>query len=243
MGLLVSKGYLSNIVETRTNGGTFNWNEETQLWEFQINDLVYTNETGFHFTNMSLEEARLAGLFTEGGENDIRYNEEEGQIELEARKAKMLNAINKDEYTVTVNWSSESINDPRIILLFDYYDEKDLGEGEGFIILFRANTNFVRLQSVSKGESYRTLKTFYYKGTGLIPDYSDEPDFYAERHTAELEISRVNDTTKKVTVYLDSVYITEFTYTQSEMETDVYYGVGSQKNIDSDVYVHSMSAN
>lgn len=240
---LINNGYLSGVIESRSEGGSFSWNNESKLWEFQLDGRIYTNETGFNFTSMSLDQAKASGLFTEGGTNDVRYNEEEGQVELEARKAKMLNAINKDEYTINVTWSSESVNDPRIIFLFDYYDETDLGEGEGFIILFRANTNFVRLQKVRNGESYTTLKTFSYKNTGLIPNYSDEPDFYGLQHQTKLVITRVNDTTKLIKIYLDGTYITEFTYTQEVMETDVYYGVGSQKNIDSDVYVQSMSAN
>lgn len=240
---LYNNSYLSQMITPLNPEGEFIWNIDSQLWEFHNNGSVYTNLDGFDFSSNTLAQAVSGGAFIEGGDANVRYNETTGVVELEARRGKIINAINKDEYTVTINWSTETNNDPRVLLIFDYHDATDLGEGEGYIILLRANTNFARLQSVRNGESYSTISTFYYTNSGIIPKWSDDRTWYGNKHESKLVISRVNETTKNVAVYIDGTFLCDFNYNQTLITEDVYYGVGSQKNIDSDVYVHTMSAN
>ena len=183
--LLVS-GYIDIRVTPQQDVATFGWNVDDQEWQLFIDGNPYSEESsGYDFGNITIDDAINDGMYVYQ-EGNIDYDEEEGRLVFDPRKGKTLKSTSADEYSFTVKWSTENLNDARILFMFDYYDESDLDTGDGFSILFRKNTNFVRLHKVTNGTRFTHVSTFNYASSGIIPNYTVDDSWYGEVHTTKL---------------------------------------------------------
>ncbi|AIO18014.1 hypothetical protein KQ51_00110 [Candidatus Izimaplasma bacterium HR1] len=238
---LLTEGYIDIRVTPQQDTATFGWNTIDQEWQLFVDGNPYSEETsGYNFGDITIDDAINDGMYVYQ-ENNITYDEDEGRLVFDPKKGKTLKSTSADEYSFTVRWSTENLNDARILFLFDYHDDTDLDKGEGFSILFRKNTNFVRLHTLTNGTKFSNPITFNYASSGIIPNYTVDDSWYGEVHTTKLVITRVNSTTKNVAIHVDGVYLTDFNYTQSVIGETVYYGVSNIKKTDSEAYVYSIN--
>lgn len=237
---LLTTGYVDKRISPQQSNATFGWNIDDQNWQLFIDGNPYSEPSdGYDFGNISIDDAINDGMYVYQDGN-ITYDEDNGRLVFDPRKGKTFTSTENDEYSFSVTWSSENLNDARILFMFDYYDESDLDKGDGFSILFRKNTNFVRLHKVTNGTSFSHVSTYYTTTSGIIPDYRVDDTWYGLTHTCKFVITRVDATTKNVAIYVDGERLTDFNYNQAALPGQVYYGVSNIKRTDSEAYVYSI---
>lgn len=241
LSMLLSTGYIDKRVIPQQENSSFGWNIDSQEWQLFIDGNPYSKPSdGYDFNNISIDDAKNDGMYVYQDSN-ITYDEDNGRLVFDPKKGKAFTNTDSDEYSFSVTWSSENLNDARILFMFDYYDESNLDKGDGYSILFRKNTNFVRLHRVTNGTRFSNAVTYYTTSSGIIPDYRIDDTWYGLTHTCKFDITRVNATTKNVAIYVDGEYLTSFNYTQEVQQGQVYYGVSNIKRTDSEAYVYSIN--
>lgn len=238
---LLTTGYIDIRVTPQQDSATFGWNVDEQEWQLFIDGNPYSEPSdGYDFNNITLEDAVNDGMYV-FQENNVEYDETSGAVVMDPRKGKLLKSTTKDEYSFTVTWSTNNIDDTRIQFILDYYDETDLDKGEGYAILLRKNTNFCRLHRLYDGTRYSQVETYYYQDSGVIPSYQDDDGWYGETHTTRVSVSRVDANTKNVAIYIDGEFLVDFDYNQTVVGEAVYYGASNHKGRSNETYIYSIS--
>lgn len=230
-------GYLDTIIETQQNDAEFRWNVDNQTWELYGGRNPYNTYQSYDFSTMTLQDAIDDGL-TVVTESRLDYDTENGHAVILRQGGMMFKDTTQDAYSFSVVISTQNQNDTRPVFYFDYNDANDnLAKGEGFAILFNRKNAFVRIFTISNGTSYSNATTFYYSSTGVIPTVNEDPSWYSNQHEFSFEISRVDSTTKQISIYIDGAYLRTFTYTRSQDNEQVYYGPNVRGN-GSEIYIH-----
>ncbi len=230
-------GYLDKIIIASQSEAEFRWNVDEQVWDLIGGENIY-NDYGneYDFSEMTLQDAIDDGA-TIANPRRVTYDPEDGFVTIEGPVGILMQDTSSDEYSFSFTFSTENLDTAIPMFYFDYYDESNLGDGEGFAVLISKELEEINIYSVVNGRDLSIIERYDYTSSGIIPSNASDPNWYGEIHTIEFDITRKDSSTKNVEIYIDNEFLIDFDYNAVSTSNPNYYGI-SKKARTSDIYVH-----
>jgi len=208
---LVDTGYFESLPKAQVNGEEFNWSIDDQVWYYSkyvsnignMTEIIFDENFNIHDYINTFPDRWHA---TENG--------------LEGDYGLLFIPNNRDEYSITTLAALEEGTGRGYGILFETAVGEEGTDDTGYCLQFDRGLDGVAIRPRINGNELGPEVVVRNNLNSLIPsDRADE--WWAEQHEVQMDVSRVDDGTKTITVSIDGVVVIEDHEFESEITADM----------------------
>lgn len=188
---LVDENYFQSAPEPMVDGEEFKWGIKAQRWSYTGDVFRIVFDENFDINQFLTQNIGGAWLATEDG--------------LEGTKSYIFIPNERDEYTITTVAQMEETDGKNgyKIMFETYVNENNSKFGDGYSLYYDCTNNEVKIID-SDGKSIGTAD--YSNNAIIAPDSSN--GWWEDQHEIVMDITRVDESTKQISVWIDDTPIT-----------------------------------